>query len=211
MPAGADPLHDLLSDVTALAEVQRMHLLRLLRQSVLEDVLSVAGFGMLQPHDARLLGQRGRETCHGQLTDQSSFLLFRREDPKPGLARDVDPRHNSPVPVQVRPGIFRNRSAQFEHHFGGDWTLDVDDRQGVAGVLERDVIGDDEFIQVLVNPLANFRLHIEQDAVGQDEKIDIGENTPLRIQKERVAALAGLQLLDMVGRHGVQQPYAILA
>ena len=41
--ARPDPLHDLLSQVTALVEVQRAHLRRLLRQVALHHIHSVGG------------------------------------------------------------------------------------------------------------------------------------------------------------------------
>ena len=40
---------------------------------------------------------------------------------------------------------------------------------------------------------------------------DVGLNPSLRVQEERITALAGFQLLDMIRRHRMQEPLAVLA
>src|SRR5258705_9808937 len=64
---------------------------------------------------------------------------------------------------------------------------------------------------MLVELFAQLRLDVEQDAVRKDEDIGVGQDASLRGEKESVAALAGLELLYMVGGHGVQQAHAIFA
>jgi hypothetical protein len=63
-------------------------------------------------------------------------------------------------------------------------------RELVARVLQSDIVGNDEFVEMLVELLAQLRLDVEQDAVRQDENIGVGEDASLRGEKESVAALA---------------------
>ena len=49
------------------------------------------------------------------------------------------------------------------------------------------------------------------EGILESEDHGIGQNPSLGIQKERVAAVAGRELLDVVGRHRVQQSHTVLA
>src|SRR5580700_10033964 len=47
--------------------------------------------------------------------------------------------------------------------------------------------------------------------IFQAKQVDVTEDPPLRIQEERVASLAGFQLLHLVRGHGMQKPGTVLA
>src|SRR6266568_3848117 len=86
-------LDDLLPDVAALAEVQRVQLLRLLRQRAVSDVLAVARLGVLDPDHASRIRVRKIEPRQIRLW---------REDPKSGRASGRDSRDEAALPLHVR-------------------------------------------------------------------------------------------------------------
>ena len=77
-------------------------------------------------------------------------------------------------------------------------------------ILERDIVGDDVFVQVMEDALARFRLGIQQEPVFEAEHVDVGLDVPLRVQEEGVASGAGGKSRHMVGGHGVQQAGAVV-
>src|ERR1039458_1838702 len=50
LPARAYSLHNLLTQITALAEVERVRLIRLLRQKTLAEIFAIASLAMFQAH-----------------------------------------------------------------------------------------------------------------------------------------------------------------
>src|SRR5260370_22634839 len=62
---------------------------------------------------------------------------------------------------------------------------------------------------MLIEAFAYLRLDVDQNAIRQNQKIGIGDDAALRIEKESVANLAGRKILHLIGRHGVQQASAI--
>jgi hypothetical protein len=78
-------------------------------------------------------------------------------------------------------------------------------------VLHGDVVGDDEAVQMLAHFPGGLRFGVQQKMIGPAEYIDVGQHAALRREEERIATLARLQLLNMIGGHGVQQARAILA
>ena len=59
LAARPNTLDDLLTQVTALAEVQRLRLIRFLRKKPLADVLAIAGLAVLQTDHASGFGIGG--------------------------------------------------------------------------------------------------------------------------------------------------------
>jgi hypothetical protein len=64
---------------------------------------------------------------------------------------------------------------------------------------------------MLANLFRGFRFGVEQKVIGPAEYIDVGQDAPLGRKKERVAALAGLQLLHVIRGHCMKEPRAVLA
>ena len=77
-------------------------------------------------------------------------------------------------------------------------------------MLFRSVVGDDEPVQMLIEPLPCFRLDVEQEAPFQAEEIRIAQNPPLCAQKERAASFTWPKLLHVIGRHRVEESRAVL-
>ena len=65
-------------------------------------------------------------------------------------------------------------------------------RDAVRFVLQRDVVGDDVAVQMFEQFLARLGLRVEQKMILEAEQIHVAENAALRVQEERVAALARL-------------------
>jgi hypothetical protein len=90
-------------------------------------------------------------------------------------------------------------------------TFDGQHRGGFARVFQRHVVGDDVLPDVLKQLAACFRFSVDEQSLVETKDIRIGLNAALRAQKERIAALARCELLDVIGRDGVQEARAILA
>ena len=55
-----------------------------------------------------------------------------------------------------------------------------------------------------------FGLGVEQEVVIEAENVGVGEDASLCVEEEGITALAGLQALNVIGRHGVEQTRTIL-
>ncbi len=89
--------------------------------------------------------------------------------------------------------------------------LHRDGRDRVGCVLERDIVGDNEAVQVLVQRLARLGLHIQQKIIRAAQNIRVRQDAAFIIQEKRIAAGAWRKLLDVIGGHRVQQTRAIFA
>ena len=117
-----------------------------------------------------------------------------------------------PFPRNVRVfGIQRRGRADGRQHGCRMRTLHRHACQQRGDVFQRHIVGDNVFIQMAEDALASFGLGIQQEPVFQAEQVDVGQDVPLRVQKEGVASGAWGKLLHMVGSHGVQQAGAVVA
>ena len=96
-------------------------------------------------------------------------------------------------------GVRCSGSTQLGEDFGG---LRAEDRQAFARareISEFDVVHDDEVVEVRDERGDVVALGFEQDCVFEHPGGGIGLDASLGVQKEVVAAFAGLQRLDGVG------------
>ena len=80
------------------------------------------------------------------------------------------------------------RRANRRQHIASPWTLHRHTSQRRADILQRDIVGDDVFIQVRQDALASLRFGVQQEAVLETQQIDIGLDMTLRLQKKGVAS-----------------------
>ena len=119
-------------------------------------------------------------------------------------------RDDRVVPRLVRVFGIRHGRANGRERGGGMRAFHRYRGHPLGDVLERDIVGDDVFVQVMEDALARFRLGIQQEPVFEAEQVHVGLDVPLRVQEEGVASGAGGKLLHMVGGHGVQQAGAVV-
>ena len=74
---------------------------------------------------------------------------------------------------------------------------------------EGHVIHDDVFVENFDEALANHGIGDTQEPVGKRVRLDLRENVALRIQEQGNDAMAGLEVLDVVGQDGVQVTHAV--
>ena len=87
-----DPLDDLLPQVAALAEVERLRLIRFLGKKALADVFAVTGLAVLQTDDASRFGIRELGAGRFQARDQRGLFGGGHEDEESRAAGGVEPR-----------------------------------------------------------------------------------------------------------------------
>lgn len=95
--------------------------------------------------------------------------------------------------------------------FGGGGAFNGEGGLGVGNVFEGDVVGNDVFVEVGEDGLALGGFDVEEKVLGLGEDGDVGQDAALGGEEEGVAALAGFELLDVVGGHGVEEAFAVLA
>src|ERR1039457_3148640 len=100
LPARAHPLHDLLTEVAPLTEMERARLVRLLRQVPLADVLPVAGPPVLNADDPECFRRGWDSARRFQASDQCLAIVHGRDDVEPGPTGEAgaDPQ-GCPPPV----------------------------------------------------------------------------------------------------------------
>jgi hypothetical protein len=64
---------------------------------------------------------------------------------------------------------------------------------------------------VLEQWLARFRLDIQQQIILAAEHVGVSQNASLRVEEKCIAPFVWLELLDLIGGHGVQQARAVFA
>lgn len=94
---------------------------------------------------------------------------------------------------------------------GGVGTLDGEGGPLGGLVREGDVVGDDELVEMGEDEVAAVGFDVEEEGVRGGEDVDVGEDAAVSVEKKRIAALAGGELLDMIRGHGVEEALAILA
>ena len=86
---------------------------------------------------------------------------------------------NIPHPALARPRVPEPQRLR---------TFHGDGRGALRHVFERDIVGDDVAVQVLVQLLARFRFHVQQKIIRPAQYIRVGQHAPLVVQEKRVAA-----------------------
>src|SRR5215472_13358460 len=103
------------------------------------------------------------------------------------------------------------QSAKVAKNFGGARAFERERTKLFGPVFENDVIHDDELIESLDEALANHGVRNDEQAVFERERFDFGENAALRTQKQRNIPVAGTQVADVAGEHGVEIANAVSA
>ena len=182
----------------------------LLRQRRVEDIFAVARLAVLQAHGARFIGRRVDRARGLQPRDPIGLRFHRHEDAEARracLAHTLDDRS---VPLRVRVFGIRYGRANGREHGGGLRAFHRHRGHRLCDIFERDIVGDDVFVQVTEDALARLRFGIQQEPVFETEQVDIGLDVPLGVQEKGVASGARRKLLHMVGGHGVQQAGAVV-
>ena len=136
---------------------------------------------MLQPHGARFVRRRGDGARGFQPRDPIGFRFVWHEDAEARLACLAGTFDDGSVPQDVRVfGIGRRRADGCEHG-GGMRAFHRHARQRRGDVFERDIVGDDVFVQMAEDALARFSLGIQQETVFEAEQVDVGLDVSLRV------------------------------
>ena len=98
---------------------------------------------------------------------------------------------------------------EFADDFGGAGAGDFESGVGGGFVGEGDVVHDDEFFECGEELFADEGEREDEDAVGEDEGFDFGEDVALGVEEERGDALAGLEVADVVGEQGIEVAGAV--
>src|SRR5580658_7208723 len=102
LAARANALHDLLPQVAALAEVQRLRLIRFLSKKPLADVFAITWLAMFQANHASCFGIGGLSPGGFQTRDQRQLFCDRGEDEESRAAGGVEPCDQRLVPLDAR-------------------------------------------------------------------------------------------------------------
>ncbi len=78
-------------------------------------------------------------------------------------------------------------------------------------VFERDVVGDDELVEVGEQEGVGGGFGIDEEAGAALEDMSVGLDAALSGEEESVATLAVVEALDVVGTHGVKQARVVFA
>ena len=106
--ARAHALHNFLAQVTALAEVDRVHLLRFLRERCAKNFFAVARLEMFETHHACGFRAGLGRTRILELFDDTGFLLEGSEEAQGWRAGECHVGNHDVVPHGVRPGFLRH-------------------------------------------------------------------------------------------------------
>ena len=211
MATGTNSLDDFLAEITALGEVQGVGQLGFLRKIFVRDVDAVqrARIEDAGGFDFVFAGFEGARVLQGFA---ENGRVERAEVDVVAVGSGVagfDDQTAGPIGgVVVVDG--HGGPDGFQNIFRG-WSFQGECRLLFGGVFERDIVSDDELIQMGKNGLGLGGLDVEEQMVTESENRDVGEDAALGAQEKRVAALAGFELLDVVGGHGVEEAFAILA
>ena len=110
--------------------------------------------------------------------------------------------------------MVRRRQAGPRHRLRRFRPLQTETEGLLRNVFERDVVGNNSIvIDVLVQFMARLRFRVEQKVIFEAQNVNArrSENASLRIEEERVNAVARLHLLHMIRGHGMQQARAVFA
>ena len=107
--------------------------------------------------------------------------------------------------------LLRNRGAQGAKKSRGLRAFQRNGKGPFGRVLQRGIVRDDEFVEMLVERLSRLGLCIEQQAIVETVQIYVAQDASLSVQKKGVHAASRRKLLHVIGRHGVQQSGAIVA
>ena len=211
LASGTYPLYNLLAEVATLLEMHGVHELGLLNQVGLAEVYAETGLALGDADGVGLgrcqLGGSGEEE---RLADDGG-VEGGDENPVAGLAGVAGLDDESAGPGE------RVELGGGEGDFGGREKLGrVGALDGQGGPLvglvgESHVVGDDELVEMGEDEAAAGGLDVEEEGVRGCEDVDVGEDAAVGVQEERIAALAGGELLDMICGHGVEEALAILA
>ncbi len=206
-----DALDDLLAQVAALAEVKRVREARFLRKRVVAEVHSVARPAVLDAGDLGVGGVRGNGPGALQRRHDPVAPRCGSEDAVAGAAGIRRRQHDRVVPRRVGAGPRRNRRADRVERVARLRPFEAEHGVLIGGVGKLHIVGDDELVEVPVERRSRRCLGVEQNAALETQHVGVRQDAPLRVEEERVATLARLQLLDVIGGHGVQESRAVFA
>ena len=211
MPARTNAFHDLLPQIAPFLEVQRVHLLRFLRQGVFRYFTAIFRHEIFDPENLGVFRGGGNHAC---ALDRRDGLLFTPDctvDPDSMRTRLRNRSYRKISPAHMRETMMRRGQSASRRKFNRPGTLNPHAERLVRHVFERYIVGDDVTIQMLEERLTRPRLRVEKKVVLEAENICIGENASLRVQKKNVDAVPCLHLLHVIGCHGMQKTGPILS
>lgn len=147
LPARSHPLHNLLPQIAALAEVQRLVAPRLLHQVGLQHVLAIARHAVFDPYHPRLFRRARHRVPHHALPPPHNHAI-----PRPARQSALDHQPRRPHRRRTLNRILRRR---------------------FRDVLRSDIVGNDVAVQMLENLLPHLRLHVQYQRVvrAQDRHV----------------------------------------
>ena len=131
LAARPNPLHDLLPQIAAFAEMQCVRLIRLLGQKALADIFPIARLAMFQPDHACCFGIGRLSAGSFQRSISACLLGHRRKDEESRAAGRVEPRNRRVAPIQRSNNPPREWRARALQHFRRFWTFHRDGRDGI--------------------------------------------------------------------------------
>src|SRR5271165_1268430 len=126
LPARTHPLHDLLSQVAAFLEMQRVGKIGFLGEKAFTDVLAIAGPALLNTHHPKRLGVSRKRPGALQLLHESVALSGRCEEEK---ARIGHTNNAALIPLLMIVFTIGFGCANFSQHRACLWTLQRDGSQ----------------------------------------------------------------------------------
>ena len=210
MALRADALDDLLAQIAAFGEADCVHLLRLLRQRFLVDVLAVPRLSVFDADNAGVVHRRGLRACG--LHFRNDCIGFGRGavDARARLAGLRNTRDGVLAPSGKRVIVW-NRGSDLSQDRRGAGAFDANAGGGAGDIFEFDLIGDDVALDVLEDLLAELRFGIDEEMIGETEEVEIGLDASLRAQQKGIASGAGRHFLDFVAGEIVQEACAVAA
>jgi len=217
---GADALHNLLPGVAALRVVDVAVLEAcFVRDGPIVEIVAVPRYAGLEAQGIEnLVAHRpaaGLVRCRGEHLPKSGDVLARGDELPAGLA-EVRNAHDAGVhraylhfAVRVHSHRVELQPAHFMHERGSAGSFDGERAEANRGVVERDVVHDDEFVERLESLLPNRTVREQEEAIGQGVSANLGQDVSLRVEQQAQVAVAGRQILHSVGGDGVQVADAV--
>ena len=215
--ARTNAFDDLLSQVTALGEIQSTGLAGFLRQIAIADVLSELRDGA---RDAKQIQRRragrlragsaterprARPACSGAIqTCQESFAS------SPACSKVIGTccQCTSANCRYARSGTGMPARSSTARDSG---PVSADRRNLVADVRHFDVVGNDVVIKELQDLVALRALGIDQQRLAAIEGVEVSLDASLGVEQEGIDAVAGGQVANIVRNHAVQPADAVAA
>ena len=191
-PTRSEPFNNLLAEVATFMEVQRVRLIRLLSKVALAEIFAIPWLAVFQRTTRNASSSAGTPPAASSVLRISSFSATGTMMKNPGLPVTLN-RATRAIPTprwrHSRSQVQEPRRSQNIRRL---WSFHGDCRERRCEVLQRDIVRDDELVEMFQQFLQRFRFRVEQERILSAQHVHIRQNSSLGCQEERIAPRSGV-------------------